>query len=125
MKGIKYRYDEKKLAKNSSLKKKIATYLATRYIAANRGEIDLIDIMANGLKFRPFSARPEKDLIKLLDEEYMKILKSREEWEEALANPDGTRYYKSTIESRLKEVDSEISKIQPMMDDIMEDIMLN
>lgn len=121
MKGAKWRYDDKKLSKSSSLKKQIALILAADYVK-NINKLSTIEIFAFGLKERPFAAYSDKGLLKAFDDLYMKKLSNLEQ------EKDLYKEYKDnggrsgwSFEVRIKEAQTQIDEMQPFVDELIEE----
>lgn len=121
MKGKKFRYDEKKLAKSSSLKKQIALYLAEDFLLKQQGKLSFVDIYAYGLKVRPFIAYSDKELIKRFDALYAS---KHEELETALKEKHRLESYSHStwgIEDTIKKLQTNIKNMQPYIDELIEE----
>lgn len=120
MKGAKWRYDEKKLSKSSALKKQIALLLASDYVKTYK--LDTVEIIAFGLKERPFGAYSEKALIKAFDELYMKKVADLDRKKQELKDyiDDGGRRTWS-YEDLIDTVQKEIDVLQPYIDELIEE----
>jgi hypothetical protein len=121
MKGKKFRYDEKKLARSSALKKQIALYLANEYVKRQEAKIPLAEIYAYGLKVRPFVAYSDKELIKQFDALYAS---KHEDLHKVLEEKSSLESYAHStwrIEEDIKKLETDISNMQPYIDELIEE----
>jgi hypothetical protein len=124
MKGKKFRYDEKKLSKSSSLKKQMALFLAKEmYATKGKDTIDVVETLAFGLKIRPLVSYSDKELIRLFDESYSKKFETIKELEEEYQSNTGNvaRWYKDTLKKRIEQVNATILEMQPVIDELIEE----
>lgn len=122
MKGKKFRYDEKKLGKSSALKKQIALLLATEHYNNSAKDLSIPEILAFGLKTRPFVSYSDKELIRLFDESYSSKHEQLTQQKEYLAQRerDGHRLmwaYKAEIEK----LEKYLKEMQPIVDALIEE----
>jgi hypothetical protein len=114
----KRRYDAKKLARSSSLKKKIAKHLAQEmYDQRPKTPIDIVELLAFG--GRPFVSYADKDLVRLLDESYANKFKEIELIKEELKVINGR--YAENLKDRMEWVNKKINEMQPIMDELIEE----
>jgi hypothetical protein len=116
----KRRYDHKKLARSSSLKKKIALHLAQE-LHNHRGpnSPDIVELLAFG--GRPFVSYSDKDLIKLIDESYSGKFKEIEKINEEYKDLNLKGWMRDRLKDKLELIEKEISKMQPIMDELIEE----
>lgn len=122
MKGKKYRYDESKLKKSSSLKKQIALILATEKAMQPNYSLNLSETLAFGLKERPFISYHEKELIKQIDELNVKYHENLENANKELAEVKyQTDRYTWSAKANIKKWEDKIAELKPIIDELIED----
>ena len=125
MKGKKFRYDENKVIGSKSLKRKLALFLAEDDIANRKTAINMSELLAFGMKDRPYISRSEKELIKLFDDCYMSRLEKLEAMKNDLNNVNGNsrmvsweiKYQKDQIDGMQKMIDA----MKPILDELIEE----
>jgi hypothetical protein len=115
----KRRYDHKKLARSSSLKKKIALHLAQERYHKRDTPIDVVELLAFG--GRPFVSYSDKDLIKLIDESYSSKFKEIEEINKEYEDSSLKGWMREGLKNKIELIEKEISKMQPIMDELIEE----
>jgi hypothetical protein len=118
----KRRYDHKKLARSSSLKKRIAMYLAEEKIKNDRPSLNLTEMLAYG--HRPYVSYSDKELIKLFDENYVSKLNRIAEIDKEGADPDKQGRFSSmrNLKTERDGIELHIAlHIKPIMDDLIEE----